>query len=291
LNRTPLKDKTILITRAREQSAEFTSGLKKLGAEVIVFPTIEIVPPHRWNKLDQAIDRLPSYDWIIFTSTNGVHFFWQRLEERGKRLSLPASLKVCAIGPATARQLKKNGVFVDYIPKEYIAEAILEGFEKMSVQGAQFLLARAKVARDVLPEGLRKMGLTVDVVEVYRTVKPKGGSRKLKQLLAEGKMDAITFTSSSTVNHFMELLKKENLKTCLKGIAIASIGPVTTRTAKAWGMKVQIQAKEYTIPGLTQAIVEYFAAPPSPLPGGLCRNGENRRKCHAELVSASNRGT
>ncbi|HSB06931.1 MAG TPA: uroporphyrinogen-III synthase, partial [Thermodesulfobacteriota bacterium] len=201
MDKTSLAGKRILITRAREQSAEFTSGLKKLGAEVIVFPTIEIVPPHRWNKLDQAIDRLSSYDWIIFTSANGVHFFWQRLKERGKRLRLPSSLKVCAIGPATARQLKEKGVFVDYIPKEYIAEAILKGFEKMSVQGVRFLLARAKIARDVLPKGLRKMGAQVDVVEVYRTVKPKGGSRKLKQLLAEAKMDAITFTSSSTVNH------------------------------------------------------------------------------------------
>jgi uroporphyrinogen III methyltransferase/synthase len=113
------------------------------------------------------------------------------MKERGKRLRLPSSLKVCAIGPATATQLKKEGVSVDYIPKEYIAEAILEGFEKMSVQGARFLLARAKVARDVLPKGLRKMGAAVDVVEAYRTVKPKGGSRKLKQLLAEGKTDAI----------------------------------------------------------------------------------------------------
>ena len=254
----PLSGKRILITRAREQSAESASRLKKMGAEVVVFPTIEIVPPLRWDGLDKAIGELHSYDWIIFTSANGVHFFWQRLKEEGRRLRLPPLLKVCAIGPATAKALKEKGVSVNYIPKEYIAEAILEGFEKMAIRGRRILLARAKIARDVLPRGLKKMGAEVDVVEVYRTVKPKGGARKLRHLLTEGKIDAITFTSSSTVNHFAELLKKEDLKTYLKGILIACIGPVTARTAKAWGMKVTIQPDEYTLPGLTQAIAEYF---------------------------------
>ena len=233
--KTPLSGKRILITRAREQSASFTSYLKRLGAEVIEFPTIEIVPPLRWDRLDQAIARLQTYDWVIFTSANGVHFFWQRLRERGNRSRVPSSLKVCAIGPATASQLREKGVRVDYIPKEYIAEAILEGFEKMAIHGSQILLARARIARDVLPEGLRKMGAKVEVVEVYRTVKPKGGTRRLRHLLADQNIDVITFTSSSTVNHFVELLRKEYLKSSLKGIVIACIGPVTTRTAKAWG--------------------------------------------------------
>jgi uroporphyrinogen III methyltransferase / synthase len=254
----PLSGKRILITRAREQSAESASRLKKMGAEVIVFPTIEIVPPLQWDGLDAAIDGLHSYDWIVFTSANGVHFFWQRLKEKGRRQRLPSSLKVCAIGPATAKALKEKGISVDYIPKEYIAEAILEGFEKMAIRGRRILLARARIARDVLPKGLKKMGAEMDVVEVYRTIKPRGGARKLRQLLTEGKIDAITFTSSSTVNHFAELLKKDDLKTYLKGIAIACIGPVTARTAKAWGMKVTIQPDEYTLPGLTRAIAEYF---------------------------------
>ena len=270
--RAPLAGKRILITRAREQSAEFRSHLKKLGAEVVVFPTIEIVPPLRWDRLDQAIDRLQSYDWIIFTSANGVHFFWQRLKEKDHRLRIPSSLKICAIGPATADQLKGKGIPVDYVPKEYIAEAILERFGKMALRGCQILLARAKIARDVLPEGLRKMGAEVDVVEVYRTVKPRGGARKLRQLLADENIDVITFTSSSTVNHFVELLKKEDLKACLKGIAIASIGPVTTRTAKAWGMKVPIQPKEYTIPSLARAIAEYFSTRHLPEGRGLRRD-------------------
>jgi uroporphyrinogen III methyltransferase/synthase len=254
-----LTGKKILITRAREQSGDFSTQLKKLGAEVIEFPTIEIAPPTRWKELDQAIDRLKSYDLIIFTSANGVNFFWQRLKERGKSLHLPPFLKVCAIGPATADRLKRKGVSVRYVPKEFIAESILEGFKKVRMEGKRILLARAEKARDILPKGLRKMGAEVDVVEVYRTVRPKGGSKKMKKLLIEKKIDVITFTSSSTVNHFADLLKKEDLKRLVKGIAVACIGPVTARTAKAWGLKVRIQPKQYTIPALTRAIAEYFS--------------------------------
>jgi uroporphyrinogen III methyltransferase/synthase len=271
MDKKPLAGKRILTTRAREQSGKFSTQLKKLGAEVVEFPTIEIAPPLRWEKLDRAIDQLKSYDWVLFTSANGINFFWQRLRERGKNTRLPSSLKVCAIGPATARQLMGKKISVDYMPKEFIAEAILKGFGKMEIREKHILLARAKKARDVLPKGLRKMGAVVDVVEVYRTVRPKGGSKKLKKLLAEGKIDVITFTSSSTINHFGELLKKEDLKKRLKGIAIACIGPVTARTAKEWGMKVQIQPKQYTIPGLTRAIAEYFTEKNSsglPSPGG-----------------------
>jgi uroporphyrinogen III methyltransferase/synthase len=249
----------ILITRARDQSGGFAARLKKLGAEVIEFPTIKIVPPKSWEKLDQAIEHLRSYDWIIFTSANGVHFFWKRLKEKRKNLPLLASLKVAAIGPATAKKLQEKGVRVSYTPKEFIAEGILRGFKKIELKGKRILLARAEKARDILPKGLRKMGAKVDVVETYRTTKPRGGSKALKQLLVDGKFDAITFTSSSTVNHFVELLKKEDLKKLLKGITIASIGPVTTEAAKKLGMRVQIQPEQYTIPDLTQAIAKYFS--------------------------------
>jgi uroporphyrinogen III methyltransferase/synthase len=258
-NKKPLSGRKILITRARDQAALFATSLVDLGAEVIEFPTIEIVPPLRWKELDQAIDQLESYDWLIFTSANGVNFFWQRLSEKGKDRRLPPSLKVCAIGPATAYQLREKGIEVDYTPKEFVAEAILKGFDKMMLQGKRILLARAKEARDVLPKGLRKMGAKVDVVETYRTVKPKGGLKRLKQLLEKGKIDVITFTSASTVNHFAELLKKEDLQTLLKDITIACIGPITARAAKGWRMRVRIEPKEYTIPALTQAIAQYFA--------------------------------
>ena len=272
MDKKPLAGRKILITRARDQAAVFSSSLKDLGAEVIELPTIEIVQPLSWKGLDRAIDHMDSYNWLIFTSANGVNFFWQRWKERNKD-HLPPLLKICAIGPATAYQLMEKEIDVHYTPKEFVAEAILKGFEKMMLKGRRILLARAKEARDVLPEGLRKMGSQVDVVETYRTVKPKGGSKKLKELLTKGKIDAITFTSSSTVNHFAELLKKEDLQILLKDIAIACIGPITARTAKGWRIRVQIQPKQYTVPGLTQAIVQYFRKKrlplhPSPLPRG-----------------------
>ena len=263
----PLSDKKILITRAREQSTEFTTQLKKLGAEVIEFPTIEIVPPLSWRNVDHAIAQLKSYDWIIFTSANGVNFFFQRLKEKGKTRRSISGIKLCAIGPATAKQLKKKGAQVDYIPKEFVAESILRGFKRMGIEGKQILLARAKKARDVLPEGLRRMGARIDVVEVYRTVKPKGGVMRLKRLLEKKEVDVITFTSSSTVSHFIDLLKKEALKNLLKRVIIACIGPITARTVREAGLKVHIQPEEYTTPGLTQAIAEDFA--PHHFQGGL----------------------
>lgn len=258
MNKNSLAGKRILITRAREQSGNFATQLKKQGAEVIEFPTIEMVPPLHWGEVDRAIDRMKSYDWIIFTSANGVDFFWQRLAQKSGTPRLPSPLKVCAIGPATAHQLKKKRVSVHYVPEKFVAESILKGFEKIFIKGKRILLARAKKARDILPKGLRKMGAEVDVVAVYRTVKPRGGSKNLKKLLAEGKIDVIAFTSSSTVNHFAELLRTENLKNLLKGVAIACIGPVTARTAKEWALKVQVQPKQYTIPDLTRAIADYY---------------------------------
>jgi len=263
-----VRGKKILITRARDQSAEFATRLKNLGAEVIEYPTIEILPPRSWKELDRTVDKLNSYDWIIFTSVNGVNFFWKRLIDKKRGHSLSSSQKVIAIGPATAKRLKEKGIRITSMPKQFVAEGILKSFEKKNLQGKRILLARAKRARDILPKGLRKMGAVVDVVEVYRTVKPRGGSKRLRQLLLEGGIDAITFTSSSTVNHFVELLKGRDLKKLLKDIAIACIGPVTARTVKEWGLKVRIQPKKYTIPALAQAIAEYFSPHPSPLPRG-----------------------
>ncbi len=260
MNKKPLAGKTILITRAREQSGEFTASLQKLGAEVIEFPTIEIVPPFSWKRVDQAILRLGTYHWIIFTSANGVIFFWERLREKRRLHRPPRSLKVCAIGPATANQLEERGVPVDLVPKEFIAESVVEAFKKMGVNGKRMLLARAKKARDVLPKGLKKLGAEVNVVEVYRTIKPKGVSKKLTTLLENRKVDVIAFTSSSTVNHFAELLKKNELTKCLEGISIACIGPVTADTARQRGLRVQIQPEKYTIPGLAKAISEYFSS-------------------------------
>ncbi|MGQ9509295.1 MAG: uroporphyrinogen-III synthase [Thermodesulfobacteriota bacterium] len=254
----PLLGKRILVTRAKNQSRDFSSSLRRLGAEVIEYPTIEIVPPRSWKKADRAIDQLDTYDWVIFTSVNGVDFFFKRLEERGKGPEVFSSLKVCAIGPATSFRLTEKKVIVDYIPKEFIAESILEGFRRRSIKGKRILLARAQKARNLLPKGLESMGAEVEVIEVYRTVKPRGRGEKLKRLLMERKVDLITFTSSSTVSNFVELLKGEELNNLLQGVLIASIGPVTAKTAKSFGLKVHIQSQVYTIPGLIKAITAFF---------------------------------
>ncbi len=257
MNNKPLAGKKVLITRARDQSAQFALSLKNLGAEVILFPTIKILPPLSWESLDRAIQKLNSYNWLIFTSVNGVRFFSERWKKKKRKLDFPSSLKVCAIGPATARELKKRGIRIDYMPKEFIAEAILDGFKRIKVEGKKILLARAKKARDILPVGLRQMGAEVDVVEAYRTVKPKGASKQLKPLLKKG-IDVIVFTSSSTVENFVDLLRGVDLKGILKGVVIACIGPITSMSARKYGLNVHIQPKEYTISGLTQAITRYF---------------------------------
>jgi len=252
-----LTGRKILITRARDQASQFSVRLRRLGAEVTEFPTIEIVPPLSWESVDRSIDRLHSYDWVIFTSANGADFFWRRMKEKGKAFP-HRSPKVAAIGPATAESLKRRGLRAAYTPKEFVAEGILRGFEEMGIEGKRILLARARKARDVLPEGLRRKGALVDVVETYRTVKPKGGSRRLRQLLEKGGLDVITFTSSSTVSHFVELLKGTDLKGLLGKITIACIGPITAKTASDFGMSVRIQPEEYTIPALAEAIAIHF---------------------------------
>ncbi len=287
MGKASLIGKKILITRAREQSGEFTARLNQLGAEVVEFPTIEIVPPSNWKALDQAIDQMTFYDWIIFTSANGVHFFLQRLKEKGKTRRSLSGIKVCAIGPATAKQLKKEGIRVNFIPKEFIAEAILHGFKKMGIEGKRILLARAKEARDVLPQGLRKMGTEVDIVEVYRTIKPRGGARRLRRLLEGKKIDMITFTSSSTVTHFVELLKGTDLKKILKDLAIACIGPITAQTATERGIKVHLQPEQYTIPSLTKAIADYFSVSPPPLRTNFSKRGRSGQGCWAACREAA----
>ncbi len=258
---TALKGKRILITRASSQSAEFEDCLKARGAEVISCPTIQIRPPSRWVQVDGAIEKLTEYDWIIFTSANGVQFFLQRMGIKTGDARLPSGLRVCAIGPATARGLTERNIKVDYMPEKFVAESILEGFKKRNIGGRRFLLARAKEARDVLPKGLEQMGGAVDVVEVYRTVKPKGARGLIEQQLSRG-IDVIAFTSSSTVNHFVEFFEGEDMKDLLKDVKIACIGPITAETAVRRGFTVRIQPTEYTIPGLTDAIVAFFQSPP-----------------------------
>jgi uroporphyrinogen III methyltransferase/synthase len=251
----PLTGKRILITRAREQAQEFSSLLEDYGAEVIAFPTIEIVPPEDWRPLDKTIEKLDTYDWVIFTSVNGVRFFAQRLKEKGITRATLAGKQICAIGPRTQRELEKMGLTVHFRPSEYRAEGIAEGLKVQGIQGKKILLPRAREARRVLPEALRVAGALVDEVEVYRTVKPEQGKTALAAILKRG-IDMVVFTSSSTVRNFMELLSD---KTALNGVKIAVIGPITAETAKNYGLEPHIAPQEYTIPALVETIVEHFS--------------------------------
>ena len=250
----PLAGKRILITRARGQAAEFSRLLKGYGAEVIAFPTIEIAPPEDWGPLDKAIEKLETYDWVIFTSVNGVRSFTQRLREKGVIIAALANKKICAIGPRTQKELEKMGVTVHFRPSEYRAEGVAEGLRSQGIQGKKILLPRAREARRVLPEALREAGALVDEVEAYWTVRPVQGKDSLEEIIRKG-IDVVVFTSSSTIRNFMELLSD---KTALNGVKVAVIGPVTGETARNYGLEPSIAPSEYTIPALVDAIVDYL---------------------------------
>jgi uroporphyrinogen III methyltransferase/synthase len=252
----PLSGKRILITRAIEQTEELSNLLGDFGAAVITFPTIAIAPPGDWQRLDKAIKELDTYDWIIFTSVNGVRFFTERLKEKGVDTTVLGGKKLCAIGPRTQAELEKMGLVVLFRPAEYRAEAVAEGLRSHGVQGKKILLPRAREARRLLPDALREAGALVDEVEAYQTVKPakSQGREALEANLKRG-IDVVVFTSPSTVRNFMGVLSD---KTALKGVKVAVIGPVTGETARNYGLESSISPSEYTIPSLVQAIVEHF---------------------------------
>jgi len=243
----------IIVGRARHQASALSAGLKSLGAEVIEIPFIEIRKPQSYKPLDAALKKLNQYDWLILTSVNGV----EALANRMKKLRIdPAAfhqLKVAAIGPATREQIEALGLKVAVVPERYIAESVVESL-RGKVEGKRVLLARAKVARDVIPRELRKMGAEVDVVEAYETVVPASSGMHLRAVIKDTKRgpDVVCFTSSSTVRNFVQLLRGQEVSRHTK---FASIGPVTSSTLRESGLPVHIEATEYTIPGLIRAIV------------------------------------
>jgi uroporphyrinogen III methyltransferase/synthase len=254
----PLFGKRILVTRSREQASELSEQLRELGAIPIEFPTIGILPPESWVDVDHCLNRVVLYDWIIFTSANGVRFFLKRLLALGRDVRDLKGPKVCAIGPKTAESLEALKIRVDLIPKEYRAEAIFEGLKKDNLRGKKILIPRARVARDVLPEELRKAGAGVDVVEVYQTVLPKENIDEIRDLLKKRVIGAVTFTSSSTVSNFVEMLGPKEAMELIAGTVVASIGPLTAEKARTLGIETTVMPKEYTIPALVRALAEYF---------------------------------
>lgn len=250
-----LAGKKVVITRAASQAPELAARLRALGAEVVEFPTILIRPAEDYAPLDQAIGRLESYDWLIFTSVNGVRFFLERLDRSPKDLRALRA-RVCAIGPATRGALEALHLKVDLVPEEYVAESLVAAFAGEELEGKRILLPRAAAARDVVPAELRRKGAQVDVVEAYRTVIPEDApARAAAVFRADARPDWITFTSSSTVQNFVQAVGND----VLSGVRLASIGPVTSATARRLGLEVSVEARQYTIDGLIQAMEEFAA--------------------------------
>ncbi|MBE3587220.1 MAG: uroporphyrinogen-III C-methyltransferase [Thermoanaerobacteraceae bacterium] len=252
----PLFGKRVLVTRSREQASELSRIIEDLGGEALEFPTIAIREPESYAPLDAAIDRLGSYRWVIFTSVNGVHFFFRRLRERGRDIRDLHGSNLCAIGPQTRQALERFALQVTHMPDEYRAEGIIAGLEERINPGDRVLLPRADIARKALAEGLRDLGAVVEEVVAYRTVPAGGNARLIRELLAEGRIQVVTFTSSSTVRNFVQLLQEPHLPRLLEKTMVACIGPITARTAREMGLPVHVQAREYTIAGLVQAILE-----------------------------------
>jgi uroporphyrinogen III methyltransferase/synthase len=255
----PLMGKSIVVTRAREQASDLVQHLSDLGAECLECPTIKVAPPGDAKPLDRAMENLSSYDWLIFTSVNGVNFFFERLFQKNKDVRALKDIHTAVIGPATEKRLFDFGLKSDIVPESYRAESVVKAFAEKDVTGKKILLPRAKEARPVLPLELKKMGADVDEVEAYRTHGVKDNADVLLARLKERSIDMITFTSSSTAKNFHALFPNEDLKDLMQGITIASIGPVTADTARDLGFDVHIVAESYTIPGLCQAILKHFS--------------------------------
>jgi len=267
----PLSGLRVLVGRARHQAGALSAGLRELGAEVLEVPFIEIRKPRSFRPLDAALKNLPKYHWLILTIVNGVEAMWERLAKLGLTKKHLENLHVAAIGPATEKEIEKKGVKVDVVPAEYVAESVVR-ILRVRVKGKRVLLVRAKVARDIIPRELRTAGAQVDVVEAYETIVPKSSRARLRATLENPQLrpDFITFTSSSTVRNFMILMGTDGQgrgrprhPNPLNGVRLASIGPVTSSTLREFSLRVDVEANEYTIPGLIQAVVASVRSKPA----------------------------
>jgi len=251
----PLFGKRILVTRARHQSSTLSQLLTERGALSIELPAISIQATDSAD-LDRAILNLKHYHWVIFTSANGVAAFWRRLHDLNLDSRILSGLKIGAIGPATAEALKMNGIIADYIPDVYTGEGLISGLKKQDVTGQRFLLPRADIADKSLAQGISQLGAEVHEVAAYHTVPATETTIRAKQMLIAGEIDVITFTSSSTVSNLAAAFQGEPM--AINSVKVACIGPKTADTAVKAGLKVDIMAGKQTIPGLVDAIEEYF---------------------------------
>ncbi|MEP6912840.1 MAG: uroporphyrinogen-III synthase [bacterium] len=263
MNNQPLTGRTVVITRAAAQADEFVLELEKYGAQVIACPTIEIQELDDYRLLDEAINHLYGYDWLILTSANAVKYFFKRLNALGHDASSLDDLKVCVIGSATAESIGTFHVHVDLIPTEFKAEGIFSALKRFiggvdAFNGLNVLLPRASVARDFLPKALEAAGARVDVVPVYRTTLPPDLDRGRVAAMLTGGADCIAFTSASTVKNLARLFDTQDLGAVLAGVTIACLGDITAQTAADFGLKVDILPMQPTIPFFARAIANYF---------------------------------
>ncbi|MDI6891004.1 MAG: uroporphyrinogen-III C-methyltransferase [Thermodesulfovibrionales bacterium] len=253
----PMFGYRILVTKEHPEGSE---RLEELGAEIIEFPTVEIVPPESYDELDKSIDKIATYDWLIFTSRNGVKYFLKRFFEKDRDIRDLKGIRICAIGSKTANEIKRYGLKTDLIPDEFHAEGLIKVFSQQSafgsLKGIKFLLPRAEKAREVFPEKIRELGGEIDVPVTYRTTKPESRGKRLKRFLKEGRISIATFTSAATFNNFVEIMG-EKADELLKGVAIAVIGPVTARAVENAGLKVDIMPREATIEALVEEIIKW----------------------------------
>ena len=254
----PLWGKTAVVTRTREQASALSSLLSAAGARCLEVPTMEIGPPDDWAPLDAALAKLSQYQWLVFTSANGVAAFIKRLFEQGRDVRALGGLKIAAIGPATAQALGAWGLKADVMPSQFKAEVLLEALSPQVSPGDKVLLARAQIAREVLPQGLVRLGVEVDVAPVYKARHVTQMPPEAQAAFKEGKADILTFTSSATVHNFALLVGKERFQALAKNAVVAAIGPITGGTLKEYGITPQIQPQDFTIPALVEAIVDYF---------------------------------
>lgn len=262
----PLFGKRVLVTRTREQAGDIVERLEALGAEAVEAPTIRVLPPEDFGPLDEAIARVSGFNWVVFTSANGVDAFMRRLQASPGDVRELKGVKLCAIGPATADRVLQHGLKVDLVPLEYRAEGILQALQTSGpLEGQRFLLARADIAREVLADELRKSGADVKEVTAYRTTLAevdREGDPDVYAMLLEKRIDVVTFTSASTVRNFVRSYGSDAAQDLLRSTAVACIGPVTAEAAEQCGIHTAIMPEQYTIPALVDAIVAYFSRQP-----------------------------
>jgi len=267
----PLFSKRIVVTRTRDQASELVNLLENSGAECLEYPTIALEAVASYEILDRALAEIGTYHWLLFTSINAVDYFFKRLFELGRDVRDLKGPKIAAVGRVTAEALASRGIRADLLPQEFTGDGLAETLIETGVKDLRILIPRALKARETLPEALSSAGAEVIVAPVYQNILPRSSAgeevqEELRTALQEKRVDMITFTSSSTVKNFVKLMDiktPDEMQKLMSGVAVATIGPITAKTAEQYGLHVDVQPADYTIPDLVDGIVTYFTSQPA----------------------------